>query len=314
METTTTNVNANKGVITEGANTKEEGIRITCIDLGNMNIKYIGQSGKGDFSSKISTDYKAYEEGYQRIQQDDKITYIGIGSLSREFNKVDRDYTSQLLYALAKANNDIDIIETNLTLLLPAGQMDNKGKIIEMLKGKEFNFKFNGVDKMVKVHKIMVLPEGYASFYSLSEEDKDKDICILDLGSRTINICCMINGEIETLTTVKYGSFDFYTKIKNLEKGEDYKEEDIPRLIKNGTIKVIEKSYKEFRDDILNYIKPYVNIKTYQKIVLTGGTSLMLEKELDGKVLKVDYEVNEDALNSNIKGAYEASKIMWEVA
>lgn len=287
--------------------------RITVVDLGNMNIKYIGEN-KGNFSSKISTDYQAYPEGLQRIELDGRITYISIGELSREFNKCERDYMAQLLYAICKANIG-DIIETNLTLLLPSLQMENKKKLIENLRGKEFNFKFNGEDRMVKIDEVMVLPEGFASFYSLTEQDQEKDVCITDLGSRTINICCMVDAEIQLLQTVKFGSFDLYNKLRVQEssRGEDYKEEDIPRLIKNGTIKVTQKQYGEFLQEILNYIKPYVNLKTYQIVVFTGGTSIML-KDYINKIPFINCKIHENALTSNTIGAYEASKLAWEVA
>jgi len=290
------------------------GTKITVVDLGNMNIKFIGDKS-GNFSSRISSDYQAYQEGLQRIEMaDGRITYISIGELSREFNKCERDYIAQLLYAICKANEGQEIIETNLTLLLPSLQMDNKKKLIENLKGKEFSFKFNGLDRIVKINEMMVLPEGFVSFYSLSEEEQEKDICILDLGSRTINICCMVEQEIQLLQTIKFGSFDFYSKLRTLEsaKGEDYKEEDVPRLIKNGIIKVTQKQYAEFLQEILNYIKPYVNIRTYN-IVWTGGTSLIL-KDVIEKLTFINQEVNADSLNSNVIGAYEASKLAWEMS
>lgn len=287
--------------------------RITVVDLGNFNIKYIGQDGSDMFSSRISTDYQAYQEGLQRIEYDGKITYIGIGELSREFSKVDRDFMAQLLYAICKSNEG-EKIETNLTLLLPILQMDNKKKLIENLKGKDFNFKFNGLDRNVKINELMVLPEGFASFYSLSDEEQEKDICILDCGSRTINICCMVNGEIQVLNTIKTGSFDFYSKIRSLEnaKGEDYKEEDIPRLIKNGTIKIFKNQQAEFlNNEILNSIKGYVNLKTYH-VIWTGGTSIMLQ-DFISKLPLPNFKIHESALNSNAEGAMKASKLAWEV-
>lgn len=288
--------------------------KITVVDLGNMNIKYIGEN-KGDFSSKISTDYQAYPEGLQRIELDGRITYISIGELSREFNKCERDYTAQLLYAICKANEAEKVLEINLTLLLPSLQMENKKKLIENLKNKKFNFKFNGENRIVKINEVMVLPEGFSSFYSLTEQDQEKDVCIIDLGSRTINICCMVDAEIQLLQTVKFGSFDLYNKLRVQEssRGEDYKEEDIPRLIKNGTIKVTQKQYGEFLQEILNYIKPYVNLKTYQIVVFTGGTSIMLRDYIN-KIPFISCKVHENALISNTLGAYEASKLAWEVA
>lgn len=78
-------------------------MKITVVDLGNINVKYVGEN-KGRFSSKITNDYQSYEEGFQRVEYNGIKTYIGVGELSREFNKADRDYMAQLLYSLAKAN------------------------------------------------------------------------------------------------------------------------------------------------------------------------------------------------------------------
>ncbi|MET7041762.1 ParM/StbA family protein [Clostridium botulinum] len=284
-------------------------MEITVVDLGNINVKYVGEN-KGRFSSKITNDYQSYEEGFQRVEYNGTKTYIGVGELSREFNKADRDYMAQLLYALGKANNS-GTKETNLTLLLPIIQMKNKKKLVETLKGKTFNFKFNGIDRSIKANDLLVLPEGYASYYSLSEEDRKGDICIIDLGSRTINICVLENGKIVKMNTVKLGSFDFYSKIKSIENanGEDFIEEDIQRLIDNGLIKIEPKQYIDFLEEILNAIKPYVNLKTYN-VIFTGGTSLML-KDYISKLPLNKFKVHPNALTSNVDGAMEASKKVW---
>lgn len=284
-------------------------MKTTVIDLGNMIIKFKGDN-EGKFSSRISNDYQAYEEGFQRVEYNGIKTYIGIGELSREFNKAERDYMAQLLYALGKANA-ADIKETNLTLLLPIIQMKNKAKLVDALKGKTFNFKFNGEDRNIKINDLMVLPEGYASYYSLDQEDRKGDVCIIDLGSRTINICVLENAKIVKTNTIKLGSFDFYSKIKAIEnaKGEDFTEEDVQRLIDNGIIKVDPKQYIEFLGDILNAVKPYVNLKTYNTI-FTGGTSLML-KEYISKLKLNKFKVHPNALTSNVDGALEASKKVW---
>lgn len=285
-------------------------VRITNLDLGNMNIKYNGQAGSSVFSSKISTDSKPYEEGFQRIEIEGRKTYIGVGEISREFSKAERDYVPQLLYGICKANSDIDIIQTNLSLLLPSLQMPNKNKLIETLKNKEFSFKFNGKDRIVSIKDLLILPEGYVSYFDLPEEERKHDLCIIEVGSRTINITTIIEGKIETMNTVKYGSLDFFTKIKNIEagKGEDYVEEDIERLIKRGTIKVTKKSYEEFLNDILNYVKAYVNIKNYNTW-FSGGTSLMLKPYIEEKCKECKLFAN--PLTSNLNGSIVASKKVW---
>lgn len=284
-------------------------IKSTIIDLGNINVKFIGDN-KGKFSSKITNDYQSYEEGFQRIEYNGTKTYIGIGELSREFNKADRDYMAQLLYAIGKANTS-DTTETNLTLLLPIIQMKNKAKLVAALKEKTFNFKFNGENRSIKINDLLVLPEGYASYYSLDIEDRKGDVCILDIGSRTINICVLENGKIAKTNTIKLGSFDFYSKIKAIEnaKGEDFTEEDVQRLIDNGLIKIESKQYIEFLGDILNLVKPYVNLKTYNT-VFTGGTSLMLKNYI-AKLSLSKFKIHQNALTSNVDGALEAAKKVW---
>lgn len=285
--------------------------KITVVDLGNYNIKYIGEDEEGMFSSKISNDYQSYPDAFQRIELDGQTTYIAIGELNREFNKCERQYLPQLLYAICKANKSLEIVETNLTLLLPIIQMENKSKFIENLKGKDFNIKFNGMERMIHISDVLVLPEGYSSYFSLSSEEKQGDVCLIDCGSRTINICVLEDGKIQKLNTVKLGSFDLYSKLKSQEnaKGCDYTEEDIQRLINNGTVKVYQKRYGEFLNEILNSIKPYVQISTYHTI-FTGGTSLMLKEYIE-KLPLANFKIHEDALNSNVIGAKAASELVW---
>lgn len=285
---------------------------ITIADLGNFNIKYIGADGQGMFSSKISTDYEAYPDGFQRVEMNGRTTYIGTGELSREFNKAARNYIPQLLYAICKGNN-ADTIETNLTLLLPTIQMENKTKLIAALKDKDFELKFNGKDRIISIKNMLVLPEGYVSYFSLPEEDKMGDLCIIDIGSRTINICIIQDATIQELDTVKLGSFDFYSKIKSIEnsKGEDYTEEDIPRLIKNGTIAIMKIQYMDFLNEILNSIKSYVNLKTYH-VIWTGGGSLMLQEQIKELELP-NSKIHSDPLNSNVIGAEIASRKIWRI-
>lgn len=288
--------------------------RTTIVDLGNFNIKYMGEDSEGMFSSKISNDYQSYPEGFKRLEMDGQITYISVGELSREFNKSNRDYIPQLLYAICKANKSLEIIETNLTLLLPIIQMENKTKLVENLKGKEFSIKFNGMDRIVNIQDVLVLPEGYSSYYSLSTEEKQGDLCLIDAGSRTINICVLENGKIQKLNTVKLGSFDFFSKLKSQQnsKGEDFSEEDICRLIDGNIIKVYQKQYDNFLNEILNSIKPYVNIKTY-KTIFTGGTSLMLKESID-KLSLPNYKIHDNPLRSNVIGAKAASQMVWKVS
>lgn len=288
-------------------------MNITAVDLGNYNVKFVGKDGSGLFSSRMSTEYQAYPDAFQRISMNDSMDtyYIGTGSLQREFNKVNKQFVPQILYSVCRANEG-EIIDTNLVTLLPIVQMENKSKIINTLKNKEFAIKFNGKNRVVVINDVKVLPEGYMSYYSLPEADKQGDICILDIGSRTVNICVLQDGSIQKLKTVKIGSFDFYTQIKDKEnsRGSDYAEEDIQRLINNKTIEITPGQYDNFLKQILNTIKPIVNISTYN-VIFTGGGGLLLKDSIQ-KLNLPKYKLMDDPLNSNVVGAKKAVEMIWD--
>ena len=293
----------------EVKNNNSEAVRITVIDAGNYNMKYMGKGDMGLFSSKTSTDEQAYNDAYDRIELDGKVTYLGqFGELSREYNKVDRNLLPQILFGICKANKDINTITTNVTTMLPILQMPNKHKVIEQLKSQNpFKVKFNGKDRTIFIKEVAVLPESFASFYDMTQDQQKEDLCVVDCGSRTINVVSFVGAKLEKSTTIKLGSMDFYKKIKAQEaqKGKDYVEEDIERLIKNGKISVGDKQYREFFNEILNSIKADVNIDNYSTY-FTGGTAKMFEKYIPSNC-KLFYE----PLYSNLNGALKASELKW---
>lgn len=277
------------------------------IDLGNYNIKYFCNGNKGSFSSKYMNKFNPNGESYERIEIDGKTTYIGVGTLSREFNKVKREYLPQVLYAIDKATNDNDI---NLCLLLPIVQMPNKNEFINALKEKIFYYKVNDNVKTIKINKVVVLPEGYVSYYSLDNIKTYDDILIIDIGSRTINYSWFSNNKIQDSFTEKLGIFDFYSNIKEYEnsKGEDYSEEDIERLIKNNRITVETKFYVDFFKEILNRTKGKVNLKTFD-VHFVGGGALLLRKFIE---VNTPAKIHEDSEYANVLGANRLCSIMWK--
>jgi plasmid segregation protein ParM len=283
-------------------------IKSTIIDMGNYFIKYIGEN-KGSFSSKYTTDFQSYQDSFQRVEIDGFVTYLTIGEFSKEYDKTNKEnFIPQLMYSICKANNE-DVIRTNLCLMLPIMQMANKKKMLDIInKNKNIKLKFNGKDKDIFIEDTLILPEGYSSYFTLTPEQKKGDICIIDCGSRTVNLAIFENGKVVKLQTIKLGSYDFYTKIKNIEN-KDYSEEDIQRLIDNNIINVDAKEYTLFLSNILNAIKPYANLSTY-KVYWTGGTSLMLQEQIKQLSLQ-NSTILENADTSNVDGALEASKKVW---
>lgn len=274
------------------------------IDLGNYNTKYLGEN-KGMFSSKISSDFNPNGEMFERIEFNGATTYITVGQFEREYSKVDKNYMPILLYAIDKATRDTNI---NLCLLLPINQLPNKERMIKELKGKNFNFEVNGASKKIFIHNVAILPEGYVSYYSIDNSEND-DILVIDIGSRTVNYASFIEGKIEKSFTNKIGTYEFYSKVKEIEnsKGADYVEEDIERLIKRGKIKVSHDMYLNFLKDVLNYTKGQINIKNYT-VYFTGGGSKLLENYIKANT---PCNIHEDAIYSNVIGASNLCKQVW---
>lgn len=276
------------------------------VDLGNYNIKYAGQK-VGAFSSKISTQFNPNPEAFDRIQIDNEITYIGVGEYERIFSKTERNYLPSLLFAITEATNESDI---NLCLLLPLVQMNNSSRFINRLKNSNFNFLVNGTPRTININKVVVLGEGLISQYML--ESNKEDILICDIGSRTINYATIINGKTEYNYTERLGVLDLYSNIKDMEnsKGEDYVEEDIERLIKNGRITVEARVYLDFLKLILNRIQAKVNIRNY-KVYFVGGGSLLLKQYIETNTTA---KVLDNAQFSNVLGAHKVAEIGWRGA
>lgn len=289
-------------------------ILLSIIDLGNYNVKGINQDKKQiNFKSNISRNYESYPDAFKYTLINGEYTYFERGSFSLEYIKTNKDYSSQLLYSISKLHGELKEIKTNLTLLLPISEMMHKAKYIDNLKGKAYEFTVKDskkIDKKVFIEDILVVPEGYASYFVLEDKYKTSSILLIDIGGRTTNLVAMVNGEPKVLKTLKIGIMDFYSKLKELNSDKEYNLEDIERLIKEGEIKVTEKQLAEFTNDILNEIKIHVKLEHYKYVVWTGGGSTVIEKIIKDKLPK-NCLILDEPLTSNIRGALEVSKITW---
>lgn len=285
------------------------------VDLGNYNIKYYGDR-RGSFSAKYSTKFNPNEEMYERIQVDGQTVFIGIGSLSLEFNKIKKNYLGQLLYGINLATNESDI---NLCLLLPVVQIPNKYDMINKLRGTTFNCVINGNPRTININKVAVLPEGYCGYYSFDENENkvlnedtllNTDALIIDIGSRTLNFAAFCNGKLVESFTEKLGVFNLYSTIKDIQNstGTAYVEEDIERLIANNKINVDSRIYQDFYDDVINRAKAKVNIETF-KVYFVGGGALLLKDIIEANMTAV---VHPEAQYANIIGAYRLCQSVWK--
>lgn len=290
-------------------------MNITVIDLGNYNIKGINSEGKQvNFKSNVSRDYEAYPDGFNYINIDGEYTFFEKGNFSKEYIKTKKDYISQLLYAISKLNEDKDHIETNLTLLLPISEMEHNKKYVDDLKGKEFAFTVKTSkksNKKIKIKDVFVVPEGYASYFTLDNSIKKNNVLILDVGGRTTNVVAMDNGKPQVLNTYKIGVLDFYLKLKNINADKEYKLEDIEKAINKGDIKVSKKQLAVFTNDIINEISINVNLNHYNYVIFTGGGALVIE-EIIKENLPKQCILAKEPLYTNLRGSLIVSKEIWK--
>ena len=277
--------------------------KIVVVDIGNYNFKYTGDN-RGMFSAKYSTRFEPNVDSYERIELDGVTTLIGVGELSREYNKAAKEIIPQVLYAISKATKGNEI---NLCLLMPINQLPQRDQLINKFRGKTFKYMVNGQARSIKINQCVVLPESQVSYYSL-KNPSDYQL-IIDIGSRTINWCAYEAGKMACNGTEKLGVYDLYDIIMKVEnaKGEDFTVERIEGQIARGRIKVDDGLYKEFLKDVLNRIKTHVNLKDYD-VIFTGGGSLVLESILSS-IPKIQIHI--DAVYSNAIGAEEVCRRMW---
>lgn len=285
---------------------------ITVLDLGNNNIKGLTDTnGPITFRSNLSRDYEAYPDGFNYVLLDGQYTYFEKGTFSKEYIKTNKDYKAQLLYGIAKMN-DADLIDTNLTLLLPISEMEHKKKYEDELKNKQFKFTVKTTkkkDMAVNIKDVFVVPEGYASYFTLDDNTKASNVLVIDIGGRTTNVVAMDYGKPQILNTYKIGILDFYSKLKILNEDKQYRLEDIEKAIQRGDIRASQKDLAAFTNDVINEISLAVNINHYN-VRFTGGGSVVL-KDIITNNLPKQCSILENPLYTNVNGALVVSKQIW---
>lgn len=276
---------------------------ITIIDLGNYNIKYLGES-KGVFSSLYHANFEPNETAFERIEVNGKKYFIGVGSYSLEYTKANKEcLIPQVLYAIGQANNGNNIT-TDLCVLLPIEQMPKKEEIINLLQKRFFRCEINGKTVNIRIEKCLVLPECQTARFSL--ESPSEDLLLLDIGSRTLNFAAYSNNKLNINGTARLGIINLYEKIMTIEnaKGNDYVLSDIETQIRRGKIVVPDEVYVEFFRELLNAIKTKVSIQKYDVVFLGGGALVLKEiiQKIDG------VEIHDNPVFASVFGALEVAK------
>lgn len=282
-----------------------EPVKLVTMDIGSFNIK-VGSSDE-IYENRFIEDNNADPDS-EALEYEGNTYVFGKGKFDLTYGKAFKNIEVPLLYGLGKQNIKGTI---NLILHLPTSQMGNKPMLVEKLEGHTFKYKLNGErSKSVTIKKLGVLKEGFSSFYVLAKRNKGM-VCIIDIGGRTIDVFCFIDGVLVKELSIPIGTINYFKKIaENLtaETGELYEVEDIHPLVIHDSLDL--RKYSDITNnmfkDVVNSMKELGSLSNYD-IHLCGGGAEFFEdnfKNLYGN--KVTLMAN--SLTSNVEGAENIGK------
>lgn len=273
------------------------------VDLGSFNIKT--DSGS-IYENRFVKDNNSDTFGSEVLEYNGNKYFFRKGKFNRTFSKAHKEIEIPLLYALGKDKCDKKI---NLMLHLPLSQFSMKNLLIERLQGKTFSFKINDVSKKITLNKVVVVKEGWTSFYSLNKRNNGL-IAIIDIGGRTTDVYTFIDGRGENEDSINLGTMNLFNSISDAlnNKGQNRSLEDIHKLIEHNIIDInnYNELLEDFSKDLINEIKLTMeSIGDYQ-IYLTGGGSKFCINYF--KDIFKNVSIMNNCILSNVNGGFLIGK------
>jgi|GEM_PF-2009065 len=284
----------------------EEIIKLVTLDIGSFNIK-IGSSDEV-YENRFVQDNECEDPMCEKLQYNDDTFVFGKGKFDMTYGKAFKNIEVPVLYGLGKQKIKGNI---NLIVHLPSSQMSNKSMLVEKLQGKTFKYKVNGErSQSVTIKKLGVLKEGFSSFYALAKRNKGM-ICIVDIGGRTVDVFCFIDGVLTKEISIPLGTIIYFRKIAEkltTTTGDLYEAEDIHPLLQNDGLDLDD--YKDITDSIFkeidNGMKELGSLKNY-RLHLCGGGSEFFESNFKG-IYGNKVSLMDNILTSNVEGAENIGK------
>lgn len=275
------------------------------VDLGNYNIKLTGEV-------KFISPYIVYDgiDGAEKNIIEIKGVKYAMefeSDFDAEFNKVNKDYIPNLLWALDKYEvKDQDNLR--LFLQLPINNLGQAEKLKKDLEGKDFTFTTTET-KTIHIEEVVVIGEGIAAVYMLPAEIRQSDFVLIDIGGRTTNVTEYKNGRKQDGDTINLGTINFYDNIKvrfNNENGENVETYQVEHYIKKQVIPQYSDIEDKFIDTLINRIKNKFNLGLGKKIIFTGGGSITLRLALER--FNREFMFMDNAVYANINGAEKVAR------
>ncbi|MGL5330625.1 MAG: hypothetical protein ACRDD7_15245 [Peptostreptococcaceae bacterium] len=161
-----------------------------------------------------------------------------VGKFKTEIIKSKRQTLPLFLYAISQSTNKEDV---KLVMGLPKYQLDNDEYVNEIKSQymREFKFKLDGDWRNLRVHDVILFPEGMGAYYTITNDLRDKYVILIDIGGSTFNILLFKNGEFIKAETLPFGSLnllnDIRGKVLSLHGGR-HSFDDIGDYLKRGKV------------------------------------------------------------------------------
>ncbi|WP_278549432.1 ParM/StbA family protein [Paraclostridium bifermentans] len=283
--------------------------QLTMIDLGNSYIKTLKGMTIANKVLEFGADENIETLGENTVRLNDRLYFIGSqkAKLNFEYTKTNKTFIPQVLYTISALNK---LNDTDLILLLPNDQIENKTIFEETLQNKTFKCEINGKKETIKIGKVITLRESQAAFFSLDREKQSGLSGILDLGSYTTNVFLTDNFKEISNFTVKIGVADYWMGLSSeLSKYKKMNEVEVERYfhkIKEEYKEVIDKFTLEFTNKLYDELaRNYQNI-IYHQLTAVGGGSKLYFDELSKKL---DLYKHESPIQANILGCEQIAKL-----
>ncbi len=275
------------------------------MDLGNYNIKL--PDDVRFISSYIEFDGADTSEANILEYNGKKYAMEFETDFDAEFNKVKKSYIPNLLWALDKSGAK-DGDRFRVLLGLPLTNLGQAQSLKDDLTGKEFTYTTDSTKK-ISIEEVVVVGEGISSYYMLPAADREKDLIILDLGGRTVNVVEYKNKRVLDKDTINLGMLDFYDDIKvkfNNIEGQNVETHQVRHFIEEGVIPQYSDIEDMFVNKLMNRVKLKFNTGLGKKIIFTGGGSIALRGALER--YNKDFKFIDNPLYSNVKGNLKIAK------
>lgn len=313
------------------------------VDLGNGFTKRMTKKGAVIEPSIIGNKPNYWnEEGYDAIAFNGSTPYyIGKDVINAaitpipalgddDASRYESEEFKKLLFGFIGRDLKKSVTIPLLVTGLPVAHFKAKSKVLaDMIKGVKV-VNINGTDVVIDVKKVVVLPQPIGTYmYLVSKGDispTDEYTLIVDGGYGTVDITEMKGKSIVKRAGDEIGVKNAYIEINNylvdrFGNMRNLSVSNMPYILKNGLkiegtpidvaqIGDVQRILEAHFNDVFSFIRNNrFDLKSYDKVVFTGGMALLHRNLIEAKE-RANFIVIEEAQIANCLGYYEYGKAM----